>query len=50
MNYYSHQQAFGHIRAIVKRDDPALYHQQPIQEAVMTGLDLMSIRSTAGLV
>lgn len=50
LNDNSYQQAFDQIRAIVKQRRPALYHQQAIQEALVTGLDFMRIPSTAGLV
>ncbi len=49
-SHNSYQQAFDQIRAIVKQRRPALYHQQAIQEALVTGLDFMRIPSTAGLV
>lgn len=45
----SYQKAFDRIRSIVQRRRPALYHQQAIQEALLTGLDFMRIPSTAGL-
>mgnify|MGYP000824161514 CR=1 FL=1 len=50
LNDNIYQQAFDQIRAIVKQRRPALYHQQAIQEALVTGLDFMRIPSTAGLV
>ena len=50
LNDNSYQQAFDQIRAIVKQRRPALYHQQAIQEALVTGLDFMRIPSTARLV
>lgn len=46
----SYQHAFNQIRAIVKKRKPVLYHQQAIQEALVTGLDFMRIPSTASLV
>ncbi|WP_294602868.1 S46 family peptidase [uncultured Bacteroides sp.] len=45
----SYQKAFDQIRSIVQHRRPALYHQQAIQEALVTGLDFMRIPSTAGL-
>lgn len=50
LNDNSYRQAFDQIRAIVKQRRPALYHQQAIQEALVTGLDFMRIPNTAGLV
>lgn len=46
----SYQKAFDRIRSIVQHRRPALYHQQAIQEALITGLDFMRIPSTTGLV
>lgn len=46
----SYQHAFNQIRAIVQKRRPALYHQQAIQEALITGLDFMRIPSTTSLV
>ena len=42
--------AFGRIAAIVRKRRPALYHQQAIQEALVTALDFMRIPNTAALV
>lgn len=44
------RQAFDRIREIVAQRHPALYHQQAIQEALVTGLDFMRIPSTTPLV
>lgn len=46
----SYQKAFDQIRGILQHRRPALYHQQAIQEALITGLDFMRIPSTTGLV
>ena len=46
----SYQAAFGQIRAIVQKRRPALYHQQAIQEALVTGLDFMRIPRTTSIV
>lgn len=46
----SYQHAFNQIRSIVQKRRPALYHQQAIQEALVTGLDFMRIPSTTSLV
>lgn len=46
----SYQQAFDEIRSIVAQRRYALYHQQAISEALVTGLDFMRIPSTRGLV
>ncbi len=46
----SYQAAFDQIRAIVQKRRPALYHQQAIQEALVTGLDFMRIPSTTSIV
>ena len=45
----TYQAAFDRIRAIVAKRHPALYHQQAIQEALITALDFMRIPSTAAL-
>ena len=45
----SYQQAFEQIRAIVAQRRPALYHQQAIQEALITALDFMRLPNTAAL-
>ena len=50
LNDSSYQKAFDRIRGIVKHRRNALYHQQAIQEALITGLDFMRIPSTAALV
>ena len=50
MNDSSYQKAFDQIRDIVKHRRGALYHQQAIQEALITGLDFMKIPSTTALV
>ena len=41
--------AYRTIESIVARRRPALYHQQAIQEAFITGMDFMRIPSTTGL-
>ncbi len=46
----SYQAAFDRIRAIVETRRPILYHQQAIQEALVTALDFMRIPNTASLV
>lgn len=46
----SYRKAFEQIRDIVQHRRTALYHQQAIQEALITGLDFMRIPSTAALV
>lgn len=46
----TYQQAFDRIRSIVKQRRPALYHQQAIQEALVTALDFMRLPNTAPLV
>ena len=46
----TYQKAFEQIRSIVKTRRPALYHQQAIQEALVTGLDFMHIPSMNGLI
>jgi len=43
LNDSSYQKAFDQIRGIVKHRRNALYHQQAIQEALVTGLDFMRI-------
>lgn len=48
-NNDSYQQAFDQIRSIVQHRRPALYHQQAIQEALVTGLDFMRIPNTSAL-
>lgn len=50
LNDSSYQKAFDRIRGIVKHRRNALYHQQAIQEALITGLDFMRIPSTTALV
>ena len=45
----SYQQAFEQIHAIVAQRRPALYHQQAIQEALITALDFMRLPNTAAL-
>ena len=50
LNDSSYQKAFDQIRDIVKHRRGALYHQQAIQEALITGLDFMKIPSTTALV
>lgn len=49
LNDDSYQKAFDQIRAIVKQRRPALYHQQAIQEALVTGLDFMRLPNTSSL-
>lgn len=46
----SYQQAFHQIQQIVRQRRPALYHQQALQEALITALDFMRIPNTARLV
>ncbi len=46
----SYQAAFDRIHSIVEKRRPALYHQQAIQEALVTALDFMRIPNTAALV
>ena len=46
----AYQQAFDQIRDIVKSRRTAMYHQQAIQEALVTALDFMKIPSTTALV
>lgn len=50
LNDDSYQKAFDQIRSIVQHRRPALYHQQAIQEALVTGLDFMRLPNTSGLV
>lgn len=50
LNDSSYQKAFDQIRSIVKHRRNALYHQQAIQEALITGLDFMKIPNTTVLV
>lgn len=45
----SFQKAFDEIRSIVAHRRNAIYHQQAITEALVTGLDFMKIPSTAKL-
>ena len=45
----TYQAAFDRIRTIVQKRRPALYHQQAIQEALVTALDFMRIPSTTAL-
>ena len=42
--------AFRTIQQVVKHRKPALYHQQAIQEALVTALDFMKIPNTTALV
>ena len=49
LNDSSYQKAFDQIRSIVKHRRNALYHQQAIQEALITGLDFMKIPNTTAL-
>ena len=49
MNDSSYQKAFDQICDIVNHRKPALYHQQAIQEALVTALDFMRIPNTASL-
>ena len=49
LNDSSYRQAFDRIRDIVRQRRPALYHQQAIREALVTGLDFMRIPSTTAL-
>lgn len=44
-----YQKAFNEIRDIVKKRRNATYHQQAIQEALVTALDFMKIPSTTAL-
>ena len=45
----TYAQAFSQIQQIVRQRKPALYHQQAIQEALITALDFMRIPNTARL-
>ena len=45
----AYQAAFDRISAIVRKRRPALYHQQAIQEALVTALDFMRIPNTTAL-
>lgn len=45
----SYQKAFNEIRSIVAQRRDAMYHQQAINEALVTALDFMRIPSTAAL-
>lgn len=45
----SYQKAFDEIRSIVAHRRDAMYHQQAINEALVTALDFMKIPSTDGL-
>ena len=45
----SYQAAFDRIHAIVEKRQPVLYHQQAIQEALVTALDFMRIPGTTSL-
>ena len=45
----TYQNAYNRIASIVAQRRPALYHQQAIQEALITALDFMRIPSTASL-
>ncbi|MDR3118198.1 MAG: S46 family peptidase [Mediterranea sp.] len=45
----AYQQAFDRIRAIVAQRREAMFHQQAINEALVTALDFMRIPSTAAL-
>ncbi|MCD8293573.1 MAG: S46 family peptidase [Prevotellaceae bacterium] len=46
----AYREAFDTIAGIVRQRRPALYHQQAIQEALITGLDFMRIPNTTLLV
>lgn len=46
----SYQKAFDEIRSIVDHRRDAMYHQQAINEALVTALDFMRIPSTTALV
>ena len=46
----SYQKAFDEIRSIVAQSPYAIYHQQAINEALVTALDFMRIPSTMELV
>ena len=45
-----YQKAFNEIKSIVSKRRKATYHQQAIQEALVTALDFMKIPSTTALV
>ncbi|MDR0657474.1 MAG: S46 family peptidase [Mediterranea sp.] len=45
----AYQQAFDEIRSIMARRREAMYHQQAINEALVTALDFMKIPSTSAL-
>lgn len=45
----SYQKAFNEIRSIVAQRRDAMYHQQAINEALVTALDFMKIPSTTAL-
>lgn len=45
----SYQKAFDEIRSIVAHRRDAMYHQQAINEALVTALDFMKIPSTKTL-
>lgn len=46
----SYQKAFDEIRSIVAHRRDALYHQQALNEALVTALDFMRIPTTTGMV
>lgn len=48
-NNNTYQTAFQEIRSIVEHRRDAMYHQQAINEALVTALDFMKIPSTANL-
>lgn len=50
LNTDKYQKSFNEIRDIVKKRRKATYHQQAIQEALVTALDFMKIPSTTALV
>lgn len=50
LNTDKYQKSFYEIRDIVKKRRKATYHQQAIQEALVTALDFMKIPSTTALV
>lgn len=49
-NDSSYLKAFNEIRNIVAQRRPYLYHQQAIQEALITGMDFMRIPNTANMI
>lgn len=49
LNDDTYREAFERICSIVTERRPALYHQQAIQEALVTGLDFMRIPNTTSL-